>query len=281
MSRALLVGCGTDGCKTARAAAADGGFPLLTIDQEDADICLSDTGGKEAPANMDESYFRAMFLHNSDMLAHLEGYDTAVVSLFVGGETAGNAALAFGQVAASQGISVSYVLAVPLRMFARQRSRFGPLMRSLALSVEGCRIFVIDFDTVRRETSAEEDIAPLLEEFAVLRKHVTAKVMELVGNDRFPVIFKERFYTVSYGSCASAAFSAEEALAFPLYKTSVEGRHVVVCPDSPLSDQERELLVRKVADATGSAPDIVEGTMEGSPGAFVFIPISFRISEGS
>jgi hypothetical protein len=98
---------------------------------------------------------------------------------------------------------------------------------------------------------------------------------------RFDLIFGGRFYTLGYGNGASPAFSAEDALAFPLYRTEIMGKSAVVLTDSPLGPQEREMLVRRTADLTGSVPEVIEGTMRGSSGAFVFIPISFRFSEGS
>ncbi|MCH3977677.1 MAG: hypothetical protein LKJ94_03670 [Candidatus Methanomethylophilus sp.] len=280
MTEVVIVGCGTDGCRTARAAAADCGLSLLTIDREDADICLSDGPAEDAPGDMDGSYFRAMFIHDEDILVHLRGRTAAVVSLFVGGQTADSAALAFGQVASSAGIQVTYALAVPFRA-DDTRSRFEPLVERLAQSVPGCRIFVMDLDTAIREDMSGLDFAPLIDEFAVLRKHAVESIASLAGDGRYDLIFSGRFYTLGYGNGASPAFSAEGALAFPLYRTEIMGKRAVVLTDSPLDPQERETLVRRTADLTGSVPEVVEGTMQGSSGAFVFIPISFRFSEGS
>ena len=275
MHSVLIAGCGGIGCRIVSRICASFDFPTLTINVSDADITMVPPGGDTTSGfagNRDEAYYSAMFGHDEEIIGRIRGHSAVIGVAALGGGTGSGAIVALAQCARSLNIPFMSVVSIPWKFETDRRGQASAALRKL-LEVSD-RLFLADTDRVNEFGNAPEGVARALEGAELLMGHAAAEAARLMETTPFLSLMSSRCYTYSYGCEPSLAGSVEMALSFPLYPADPVGKKLIICPDSQAADLEREMAVKAVTDRTGLCPDFVQGSMEGSTGAFIFLPIS-------
>lgn len=282
MHSALVVGCGGAGCRVVSRICASFDFPALRINVSDADInVVPDSGNTDVgfKGDRDEAYYHAMFIHNEEIVEKIRGHSTIIGVAALGGGTGAGAIIALAQCARSLDIPFISVVYMPWKFETERRSE--ALKELPDVQKVSDRMFLMDNECAKELGETTINMGRALEGAELLMKHAAVKVAILAETTPFLSLMSSRCYTFSYGSESSLLGSVEQALAFPLYPADPVGKKVVICPDAPASDLERELVVKTVADRTGLCPDFVQGDLEEGNGAFIFLPISCRSPDSS
>lgn len=282
MHSVLIAGCGGVGCRVVSRIRDGFDFHTLRVNVSDADInVVPDSGRTDGgfKGDKDDAYYHAMFIHDEEIVGKIRGHSAIVAVAAMGGGMGSGAIIALAQCARSLKMPFISVISMPWK-FETDRRRLASREIPEVQKVSD-RSFLMDIECANEFGGAPVNMGRAIEGAELLMEHAAVKVASLAETTPFLSLMSSRCYTYSYGSEPSLLSSVEQAIAFPLHPADPVGKKLIICPDVPVSDLERELVVKAVTDQTGLCPDFVQGDMKEGRGAFIFLPISCRSPDSS